>query len=172
MSKAEPKTTQHQRQDAHGHHGWLMIACCIPMLVVAVALVASGVVGVGFVFVALMCMAMMGLMMGGMSHGGGDEGNRRDVGPPRLRAGAARVLSRGASPRENQQSLSRTKHPTGRPTPQASHASCHTSASSARAARQPGLSHAARSITRLRNGWGESRSVGRARRPAGRSTTR
>ena len=36
--------------DAHGGmthagHGWMMIACCIPMLIVAIALVATGVVG-------------------------------------------------------------------------------------------------------------------------------
>ena len=55
----------------HGKHGWMMIACCIPMLVIAIALVATGVVGVGFIFIALICTVMMALMMRGMSHGDG-----------------------------------------------------------------------------------------------------
>ena len=62
----------------HGGHGWLMIACCIPMLVIAVALAATGVVGVGFIFVALMCTAMMALMMRGMSPGDSGEDDIRD----------------------------------------------------------------------------------------------
>lgn len=51
-------------------HGWMMIACCIPMLVVAVALAAVGVVSPGFlVVVATGCTVMMALMMAGMSRG-------------------------------------------------------------------------------------------------------
>ena len=50
----------------HGGHGWMMIACCIPMLVIAVALVATGVASPGFLFVAVMCTAMMAMMMRGM----------------------------------------------------------------------------------------------------------
>ena len=56
---------------SHRGHGWMMIACCIPMLVIAVALVAAGVVRVGFIFIALMCTLMMALMMRGMHSGGG-----------------------------------------------------------------------------------------------------
>lgn len=55
----------------HGHHRWMMIACCIPMLAIAIVLVATGVVGPGFIIVAIACVVMMALMMGGMSHGGG-----------------------------------------------------------------------------------------------------
>ena len=60
--------------DAHGGmthagHGWMMIACCIPMLITAIALVATGVVGAGFIFVAVMCTAMMWMMMRAMGHG-------------------------------------------------------------------------------------------------------
>jgi hypothetical protein len=51
-----------------GHSRWLMIACCIPMIAIAVAIVASG-AGVGFLVVAVLCTAMMALMMGSMSHG-------------------------------------------------------------------------------------------------------
>lgn len=38
-----------------------MIACCIPMLVIAIVLVATGVLGAGFILVAVMCTAMMGM---------------------------------------------------------------------------------------------------------------
>ncbi len=49
-----------------GGHGWMMIACCIPMLVVAIALVATGVVGAGFLVAAVGCTVMMAMMMRGM----------------------------------------------------------------------------------------------------------
>lgn len=59
--------------EAPGHrgrsHSWMMIICCIPMLVIAIALVATGVVGPGFIVVALACTAMMALMMRGMHQG-------------------------------------------------------------------------------------------------------
>lgn len=54
----------------HGGHSWMMIACCIPMIVIAVALVATGVASPGFLLVAVMCTAMMTLMMAGMGHAG------------------------------------------------------------------------------------------------------
>ena len=53
----------------HGGHGLMMIACCVPMLVIAGVLVATGVVSFGFLIVAVACTAMMALMMRGM-HGG------------------------------------------------------------------------------------------------------
>ena len=56
----------------HGGHGWMMIACCIPMLVIAVVLVATGVASPAFLVVAVGCTLMMAMMMGGMSHGGRD----------------------------------------------------------------------------------------------------
>ncbi len=49
----------------------MMIACCIPMLVIAVVLAATGVVSIGFVFAATACTAMMALMMRGIGHRGG-----------------------------------------------------------------------------------------------------
>lgn len=61
------------RRAGHGGHGWMMIACCIPMLGIAVVLVATGVVGVGFIAVAVACTAMMALMMRGMDHGAADQ---------------------------------------------------------------------------------------------------
>lgn len=57
----------------HAGHGWMMIACCIPMIVIAVALVASGVASPGFLFAAVACTAMMALMMRGMDHDGSDD---------------------------------------------------------------------------------------------------
>ena len=83
MNHHEPhKATPQKWADGHsGHpgHGWMMIACCIPMIAIAiaVALVATGVVGVGFIFGALVCTALMALMMRGMSHGDGGEADRR-----------------------------------------------------------------------------------------------
>jgi hypothetical protein len=47
----------------------MMIACCIPMLVIAIALVATGVVSSGFLIGAVVCTVMMALMMRGMGHG-------------------------------------------------------------------------------------------------------
>jgi len=51
----------------------MMIACCIPMLLVAGALVATGVAGPATLLVAIGCTVMMALMMRGMGHGGGDD---------------------------------------------------------------------------------------------------
>ena len=49
-------------------HGWMMLVCCIPMVVLAVALVAAGVVDVGFLVFAGLCVGMMAMMMRGMNH--------------------------------------------------------------------------------------------------------
>jgi hypothetical protein len=50
-------------------HSWLMIACCIPMLVIAFALVLTGVASPGVILAAVACTVMMALMMRGMDHG-------------------------------------------------------------------------------------------------------
>ena len=63
------------QQARHRRHRWMMVACCIPMLAVAVRLVAAGVVSAGFLLVAFECPAMMALMMRGMDH-------RAHEGPP------------------------------------------------------------------------------------------
>lgn len=60
-----PQSEQKGGHEGHGH--WIMIACCVPMLAIAIALVATGVVGAGFILVAVMCTAMMAAMMIGMS---------------------------------------------------------------------------------------------------------
>lgn len=54
-----------------GGHSWMMIACCVPMLVIAVVLVVTGVADLGFLVVALACTVMMAVMMRGIGHGGG-----------------------------------------------------------------------------------------------------
>ena len=50
----------------HGGHGLMMIACCIPMLLIAGVLVLTGVLSPGFFLLAVACTAMMALMMRGM----------------------------------------------------------------------------------------------------------
>lgn len=59
----------HAKQSGGKAHGLMMIACCIPMLAIAVALVVTGVASVSFLFFAVLCTLMMAMMMGGMGHG-------------------------------------------------------------------------------------------------------
>ena len=56
-----------------GRGHWLMMSCCVPMIVIAVVLVASGTVSIGFLPFAVLCTAMMFCMMRGMSHGSNDK---------------------------------------------------------------------------------------------------
>ena len=57
--------------DGHpGHHGWMMMLCCIPIVVLAVALVVTGVASAGLLFTAVLCAGMMAMMMRGMNHSG------------------------------------------------------------------------------------------------------
>lgn len=64
-----PVPTQHVGEEpheakGHGHgHGLMMIACCIPMLIVAGTLVATGAAGASAIVFALLCTAMMAAMM-------------------------------------------------------------------------------------------------------------
>jgi hypothetical protein len=57
---------------SNGGRGWMMMACCIPMLAIAVILVAIGAASPSFLFGAVGCTLMMAVMMRGMGHGGGD----------------------------------------------------------------------------------------------------
>lgn len=68
--EAGPRTGDEDHAGAHRSHGWMMIACCVPMLAIAVALLAAGVVSASFLLFAVACTAMMALMMRGMSSGG------------------------------------------------------------------------------------------------------
>jgi hypothetical protein len=67
---SEPQVPQldqpHETTPARRGHGWMMIACCIPMLVLAVIVVATGIASAGFLFAALACTAMMAMMMRAM----------------------------------------------------------------------------------------------------------
>jgi hypothetical protein len=47
----------------HGGHRLMMIACCIPMLVIVGILVGTGVAGTGAILFALICLGMMAVMM-------------------------------------------------------------------------------------------------------------
>jgi hypothetical protein len=55
----------------HGGHHRMMLACCIPMLLVAVALVLTGVASAGAIVYALVCAALMAVMMAGIGDGSG-----------------------------------------------------------------------------------------------------
>ena len=72
MTQSEPHETERDMGN-RGGHGWMMIACCIPMLALAIVLVAMEVVSAEFLLVAVGCTAMMALMMRGMSHGANDS---------------------------------------------------------------------------------------------------
>ena len=63
----------HAGHGAHGGHGLMMLICCVPMLVIAVALVATGVVGSSIIVTALLCTAMMAAMMFAMPGGHGHK---------------------------------------------------------------------------------------------------
>ena len=71
MSYEQDVGSSPQRSQGHGHgkHSWIMIACCIPMLAIAVVLVATGVASPGFLVAAIACTVMMAMMMRGMSGG-------------------------------------------------------------------------------------------------------
>ena len=71
-----PRTRMAALHEGSGHR-WMMLACCVPMLVIAIVLVATGVLGAGVVFLAIGCTVMMALMMGAMSHGGGGDPRHR-----------------------------------------------------------------------------------------------
>lgn len=63
-STSAPGVTETDEQGGHSHgHGWMMLACCVPMILVAGALVLSGVAGAGTIFFVLVCVAMMAAMM-------------------------------------------------------------------------------------------------------------
>jgi hypothetical protein len=79
-TQRDPATRDHDPAPAAGHggrghggHGWMMIACCIPMLVIAGILVATGVASPAFLVVAVGCTLMMAMMMRGMGRGGDER---------------------------------------------------------------------------------------------------
>ena len=69
----QPRGPEQGKTPHRKGHGLMMIACCIPMLVIAGILVATGVASPSFLVIAVGCTLMMALMMSGMSHGSGDD---------------------------------------------------------------------------------------------------
>lgn len=70
---------QHEARGTHAGHGghrWMMLACCVPMIAIALVLVVTGVAGAGVIFAAVLCTLMMALMMRGMGDGGHGEDRR------------------------------------------------------------------------------------------------
>ena len=76
--RTQPTDSSH---NGHGGHGWMMIACCIPMLTIAIFLAFTGVASPGFLFTAIACTAMMALMMRFMNHDTNDEVRQDHVVP-------------------------------------------------------------------------------------------
>ena len=60
---------EHEGQEAMVGPGLMMIACCIPMLVIVGILVFTGVPGSGAILYAVLCTTMMALMMFAMPGG-------------------------------------------------------------------------------------------------------
>jgi Flp pilus assembly protein TadB len=77
MSQPHTDQTTSRPKGGHRGHGWMMIACCVPMLAIAIVLVATGVLGGSFIFAAVMCTAMMVMMMRMMSQGSDNGGEPR-----------------------------------------------------------------------------------------------
>ena len=53
----------HSSAGGHKGHGLMMVACCIPMLVIAGVLVWTGIASAGLIVAALLCTALMMAMM-------------------------------------------------------------------------------------------------------------
>ena len=70
MNAPEFRPDEGGDEGGSGHSHWMMIACCVPMIAIAIGLVVAGVVSVGFLIVAIGCLAMMAMMMLMMMKGG------------------------------------------------------------------------------------------------------
>lgn len=60
LQEEAPPTEQ---QTGHARHRLMMIACCIPMLLIVGLLLVTGVAGSAAVVFALVCIGLMGAMM-------------------------------------------------------------------------------------------------------------
>lgn len=69
MNPSPTTSSKGNKTGGHGGHGWMMVACCIPMLIIAGVLVVTDVVSVAFLIYAVACLAMMGVMMWMMDRG-------------------------------------------------------------------------------------------------------
>ena len=69
---APTASASHVSDAARVHsHRLMMLACCIPVLLIAVVLVAAHLVSATAIVFALGCTLMMAFMMRGMNHGSG-----------------------------------------------------------------------------------------------------
>jgi hypothetical protein len=59
---------QHRAGRSTGHR-WMMLACCVPMLIAVAFLLASGTAGAGAIVFAAVCVGMMAVMMFAMPGG-------------------------------------------------------------------------------------------------------
>lgn len=69
-TKDSPSDVDAVAKEGHGGHNWLMMACCVPMILIAIGLVFAGVVSVSYLIYAVGCLGMMFMMMRMMDHGG------------------------------------------------------------------------------------------------------
>ena len=66
----EPGAEQQSHEDPGGRsHRWLMLACCIPMVVIVAVLLVTGAAGSGAILFAAICVGLMALMMFAMPGG-------------------------------------------------------------------------------------------------------
>lgn len=61
--------SDHPEHQGHRGHGWMMILCCVPMLVIVGVLVATSAASFGWIAFAVLCTAMMAIMMVAMPGG-------------------------------------------------------------------------------------------------------
>jgi hypothetical protein len=59
----QPHRSGESGPSRRGRHRWMMLACFVPLLVVAAALIFTGAVGTGSVVFAVACITMMAVMM-------------------------------------------------------------------------------------------------------------
>jgi hypothetical protein len=64
----DPSAAGGEKHGHRGHSHWMMIACCVPMLLVAVFLLAGG-IGLAALIPFVFCAAMMVVMMRVMGDG-------------------------------------------------------------------------------------------------------
>ncbi len=63
-----PTTPGDTGRPHHGHR-WMMLACCVPMLVIVAVLLATGTAGSGAIIFAVACVGIMTAMMLAMPRG-------------------------------------------------------------------------------------------------------
>ena len=70
VGKDSPSDSDMDAKGGHGGHNWMMMACCVPMVLIALGMVIAGAISVSFLIYAVACLGMMFMMMRMMDHGG------------------------------------------------------------------------------------------------------